>query len=258
MTAYVIKHQQCPECAKIGNDNSKDNLAIYSDGGEHCFSCGYHIFGNKITAYKNRNIIVEPPAVVLPEDVEMSYPENALAWIEQYELTHNQLMQHRVMWSQERSLLVFPYYHDNHLKAWQGRYFGENKHHPKWITYGKIHAFNYTLGKASPTIIVVEDIISAIKVSRFQQTLPLFGSFLSTTLLLTLRQQWENIIIWLDPDKQKESVEFSKTAALFFNKSQVVLTTKDPKELSYKNIGELIDTKSLNTPTEIPVKTGQL
>jgi len=36
-----LRHEGCPKC------NSSDSLAIYDDGGEHCFSslCDYHVFG---------------------------------------------------------------------------------------------------------------------------------------------------------------------------------------------------------------------
>lgn len=32
---------QCPECAKSGADTSKDNLAVFVDGGAKCFACDY-------------------------------------------------------------------------------------------------------------------------------------------------------------------------------------------------------------------------
>lgn len=31
----------CPRCRKKGRDQSGDNLAVYTDGSAHCFSCGY-------------------------------------------------------------------------------------------------------------------------------------------------------------------------------------------------------------------------
>jgi len=37
----LIRHEQCPECAKTGGDTSNDNFAIYEDGA-HCFACGYN------------------------------------------------------------------------------------------------------------------------------------------------------------------------------------------------------------------------
>lgn len=246
MTTYVIKHSQCPACAKLGNDTSKDNLALYSDGGEHCFGCGYHVFPNKINAYLNRNVPEIQHSVVLPEDIEFSYPAHALSWIESFGITYNQLTLHKVCWSEQRQLLVFPYYINNQLKAWQGRYFGPSKHHPKWITYGKIHDFEYPLGRRTNTIILVEDIISAIKVSKCQQALPIFGSFISKQKLLTIRKSCDTIVIWLDPDKQKESITFANTASLYFKQASVILAEKDPKEYDYKTIGEIFDAKSID------------
>ncbi len=246
MTAYVIKHTQCPECAKWGRDNSKDNLAIYSDGGEHCFGCGFHVFPDKIKAYINKQIEVPHHSVFLPEDVEPSYPKEALDWVLQYEITHNILLTHKVMWSEERKLLVFPYYINNQLKAWQGRYFGTNKHHPKWITYGKIQEFEYYLGRPTSICIAVEDIISAIKLSKYQQALPIFGSHISTSKLLNIRKKCDEIIIWLDPDKQKESIIFQEIASLYFKKASVIIADKDPKEYTYTQIGEIFDAKSLD------------
>ena len=38
----VLRKEQCPDCARMGNDTSKDNMAVYSDGQTHCFSCGKH------------------------------------------------------------------------------------------------------------------------------------------------------------------------------------------------------------------------
>jgi len=246
MTSYVISHTQCPACAKIGNDTSKDNLVTYSDGGEHCFCCGYHKNGNSLTAYVRRGILEEPPKVVLPEDIELSYPSQALDWLRQYEITHNVLVTNKVMWSGERQLLVFPYYHNHQLKAWQGRYFGTNKNHPKWITYGKIQDFEYYLGQPTNICILVEDIISAIKLSKCQQTLPLFGSFINSRKLLALRKHCSHIVFWLDPDKQKESIQFLQTASLFFEKVSVILADKDPKDFTYNQIGEIFDAKSID------------
>ena len=40
----LVKKEQCPNCAKLGKDKSKDNLAVYSDGQTHCYACGEHGF----------------------------------------------------------------------------------------------------------------------------------------------------------------------------------------------------------------------
>lgn len=46
MALFKFK-SQCPKCIEKGGDRSKDNLANYSDGGKHCFSCGYHVHGDE-------------------------------------------------------------------------------------------------------------------------------------------------------------------------------------------------------------------
>ena len=37
MKAKVIRKEQCPVCALKGLDKSKNNLAVYEDGGKFCF-----------------------------------------------------------------------------------------------------------------------------------------------------------------------------------------------------------------------------
>jgi hypothetical protein len=39
-----LRYEECPKCVKEGRDRAGDNLGVYSDGGAHCFSCGFHRF----------------------------------------------------------------------------------------------------------------------------------------------------------------------------------------------------------------------
>lgn len=54
--ADVLRHEQCPQCAANGNDNSRDNMAVYSDGGKHCFACGYHVHGTEDWEEENMSV----------------------------------------------------------------------------------------------------------------------------------------------------------------------------------------------------------
>jgi len=47
-TSKLIRHEQCPDCAKHGKDTAGDNLGIYDDGHSYCFSCGYYLRGNEL------------------------------------------------------------------------------------------------------------------------------------------------------------------------------------------------------------------
>ena len=40
--SVYIRHEPCPQCQKNGSDRDGNNLARYSDGHGHCFSCGYY------------------------------------------------------------------------------------------------------------------------------------------------------------------------------------------------------------------------
>jgi hypothetical protein len=243
---YVLRHERCPGCAKLGRDTKGDNLAVYSDGHTHCFGCGYHTHGDAITTYKNKQqaIEVKHPTVNLPEDVEYSYPIQALNWMKQYGFNRNNLLGHNILWSESTQLLIFPYYHNGLLFAWQGRYFGPKTDHPKWLTYGKVHEYDYILNPENERIILVEDIVSAIKLSRYESVLPLFGSYISAKRLGQLSRFYPTIIIWLDPDKQKEALQFQKIALQYCANVYVVIADKDPKELEYKQLEEILASKS--------------
>ncbi len=42
----LLGKTQCPECAKQGRDVAQDNLALYDNGGQHCFACGFTVRGD--------------------------------------------------------------------------------------------------------------------------------------------------------------------------------------------------------------------
>ena len=42
MDNKLIRKEQCPDCAKMGKDTKRDNMAIYDDGQTHCYACGTH------------------------------------------------------------------------------------------------------------------------------------------------------------------------------------------------------------------------
>lgn len=54
-----IRHEQCPSCAENGNDRQQNNLAVYSDGGVHCFACSYHLNGSEESYYSEREVEIK-------------------------------------------------------------------------------------------------------------------------------------------------------------------------------------------------------
>lgn len=56
--ASFSHHEPCPECG------SSDALAVYTDGGRHCFSCHYHVHGD--------GTVSEPKVTTVSTNVDMS------------------------------------------------------------------------------------------------------------------------------------------------------------------------------------------
>jgi len=232
-----IGHEPCPKCRKDGNDRTGNNLARYADGGAYCFSCGYTILPNGL-ATLSKETQENNHAISLPGSVTQVLPERALEWLHKYSLTDHDIRLNNILWSEDYQRIIFPIIINDTLEGWIGRAVDSNII-PKVYTRGKLHETNYILGNlSSKKIVLVEDIISAIKVAGTYEysVSPLFGSHISTRKLLTLRRYYDNITIWLDKDKEKESVKFAQKARDFGIKARSVITDKDPKEYSDSEI----------------------
>ena len=255
METYIIKHIQCPQCRKQGRDNGHDNLGVYSDEHQYCFSCGYFVPSDKCKIYSARYSDVQRPVqperdiLRLPADCDTGIPRKAKEWFCQYGFDNNAITRYNILWSEYRQFLVFPYFIDGELVAWQGRYFGEDKKIGKWHTKGKVEEIVYTLGPKSKSIVLVEDIISSMKVSRLIQSSPLFGSVISPRRFTILRHFYDTLYIWLDPDKQKEALKFAQKGRLFGFDCHVILSDKDPKEHSIEEIEQYLNAKTRGSPS---------
>lgn len=247
MTSYVTSKEQCPSCARLGKDNNKDNLAVYSDGHKFCYSCKYTEFPNGIQRLKQEleEYPYEPP--YLPVDCDILYPQRALDWVAQYELTKNDLYKHNVLWSETMQRLIFPVYGDGLLIAWQGRSFNLQDQAigkiPKWYGKGNLKDTFNLLGKGDK-LVLVEDIVSAIKVSKCGvMALPLYGSFVGIERfkrIYSLFCKEVEVLIWLDPDKRLEAVKEAKLGMLLMN-CRTIISDKDPKEHDFQTIKKILN-----------------
>lgn len=236
--SYVVKHTQCPECVKHGNDRSGDNLALYNDGGAYCFSCGYYERG-EATYVLRPNVPTLRKTANLPEDVTSELPDRCREWLRSSGINELDQALNLILWSESWKRLIFPIMVDGVLEAWQGRYFGEERK-AKWFSSGDIHEIIYTVGNPqAKTLVLVEDLISAIKVGHCPNTcvMPLFGSHVSMKRLLTIKRFYDmELVIWLDHDKAKEAVKYAKQARDIGLKARNVISERDPKCYSEQEI----------------------
>lgn len=237
--SHVIRKETCPECRKLGNDRSGDNLAVYSDGHCYCYRCGYRTGRRSFTQTKDSTRTpTDGTSIVLPSDVTTELPFEAKDWLKQYQLTRLDTNRNHIMWSEKWSRIIFPYFNEVELLAWQGRYIpcGKNqvnvngKAPAKWFSQGKIHEIIHPVQVTKRKAIVVEDIVSAIKVSRLCGAIPLFGSSVSTKQILRLKTVVDEVWYWLDPDMRTKSVKMVKLSNLLGLPAHVIFSDKDPKE----------------------------
>jgi DNA primase len=119
---------------------------------------------------------------------------------------------------------------------YQGRYFGQANDRPRYSTKGQSDTCYHIIGEPSVSILVVEDCVSAIKVSRVAQVMPLWGSQLSYDRIIKLSNRFEELVVWLDRDKANYALRAHLKASLLFDRVRVVITNKDPKEYNETEI----------------------
>lgn len=248
-----VSNGPCPSCG------SKDNLATYDDGHKWCWGCGHWIPGDALSAVRR---LAQPAedvktnSVVLPHDVDTNYSTDALKWIAKYDLSRSDLLANRVLWSDDRQLLIFSLTDgEGRLVAWQGRNFGE-KYRTKWFGRGNLEdtfIFFPRNTKRITRIIFVEDIISAIRIGKAVASaglsdvaMPVFGSHVARKRLSRCSLFANSVTFWLDRDKASESIKFQRTAHSLGFTSSVIITEKDPKEYTQEEIlGQLFTLKEM-------------
>jgi len=242
-----LKHEPCPSCRKRGWDRKGDNLGVWTDH-KYCFSCNFYEGVSPIKAFQqSREFHTVESGIALPSDSSQELRQDALMWLKSYSLTNEEIDQNNMEWSERKELLIFPFYQGvtgigyNDLIAWQGRYFGTNKEYPKYVTYGiRQDLFHYVGRDNKHTVVLVEDLISAIKVGRVQLAMPLFSSDANKYQLHHIAQRLDHAIIWLDPDKRNHAIRLGQRAESFFKTVRVMFTEDDPKCYSTKAIQELL------------------
>lgn len=240
--SHVLYHTACPDCRAKGRDKHGDNLGVYSDGHTYCFSCGAS--SNATTSAKIHKTEKKQALIPdLPEDITLELSPQAKTWLSKYYTKETDFP--LCFWSEQEKKLIFPIMDNKQqvLLAWQYRYFGTNPNHPKWVGYGITESLYHIIPNdvVSKSLVLVEDIISAHKVSKIQQTLCLFGSHVHIRRLANIKLLgYSDIIVWLDWDKKEYAMKVAEQAQMLGIKARVLQTKKDPKEYSDKEIHELL------------------
>jgi hypothetical protein len=120
---------------------------------------------------------------------------------------------------------------------------GEFTHQtPKVISGGTKPKVIFGSWRGTHKLVLVEDVVSAIKVSRHCGAMPLFGASISTDLMLWIAglAAVQEVIIWLDSNKYNVAVEAAHKMGKL-KLTRVICTDLDPKQVSDDEIRELVE-----------------
>lgn len=244
-------HEACPRCQAKGQDLKGDNLGVWADGHKYCFKCNYYaqdkgnlnvsMLAQKLQSEKQEQEKDSSNAVSisLPSDYSINLPAEAVRWLDQYDITKQEMHRNRIGWSKSRDTLVFPVFASGELIFAQERFFS----HPKmrYKTHGATEDTFHFMGPRTNNLVLVEDLVSAIKVSRQFQAMPLWGSSISQDRILRLARFFDHITVWLDNDKASYAIRRAAHMKPYFTKVSTVVTEYDPKAYTNEEIKEFLN-----------------
>lgn len=239
--SYVLRRGKCdaPGC------RSSDAKHHYSDGHAFCFSCGtfFPPEGGK-PEFRQRPKDDEDMTVLhaYPNRLEvnaLNCPRN-YAHLKLKGLTDEEIHEH----------YFYAPISDRHVfqckDSESGDEFFEARSYvpnitPKTMQMGKKPRL--VMGDlASDTLVVVEDVISAIKVGRQYLSMPLFGSHMTTEQMALIGRltdiNW--VVIWLDCDKYDAGIQFARQMGLI-RPCVAIQTIDDPKELNDDEVAHEVE-----------------
>jgi len=183
--------------------------------------------------------------VVLPNDFTNKIPDVGMVWLMKYDISHDEIIKYNIGYSNSYKRIIFPIYEDNKLIYWQGRNTDSNDtSKPKWINVkqtGRSNIYFKSADDDSSKIVIVEDILSAIKVGRITTSYALLGSYIPDSLILSLSTIPKvHVHLWLDGDKRLYAINSAMRMRNYGMTTHVHITERDPKELTEEEIIEKI------------------
>lgn len=135
--------------------------------------------------------------------------------------------------------IIIPLYMDDELKGWQARYIGDKDwktaRTAKYITMTGMRKteflYNYDNAKEADFVVVVEGPTDCWSVGH-SSCVALFGKSASEKQKRLLFENWQNAVIMLDPDAEKESISLANDLKRMGMKVTRITLPADPGDLS--------------------------
>jgi len=234
--SHFLYNERCPKCSANGADKSGNNLAVYSDTHKYCFACGYHDRGDIVERHRVKLNTQPKPTSFTPFNNSGIMDSKGMTYLKKYGLTNEEISKN-YFWDSD-GYLVFDGGAYQNARNFTG--IGA-----KYITRGVIRNNEPIMQNTqNDSIVIVEDAISAIKVSRVLPSVPIHNSIIPLELILRLSKRFKKLFVWLDKDKNFSALKQAGNARLLFEEVRTIWTDLDPKcysETEIKNYLKTID-----------------
>ena len=186
--------------------------------------------------------------VELPHGFTRDIPAIGLAWLYKYDLSDEEIGYYGFGYSPRLNRVILPVYRGNDLVYWQGRNLGEvTDRNPKYMNVkalGRRDIYFEAPGipeRLTNACVVVEDIISSVKVGRQLDCFGLLYAYVPDDLIRQLSSAYEKVILWLDPDKfMRMMKQVTRYRTLGMN-VVMVQSNHDPKFYTDDEISEKLE-----------------
>lgn len=209
-----IQFHPCPKCG------SKDNLAEYSEN-FYCFGCGYHKRKNTLARVRRLNALDVLKLDDVSNGITLSktLAIDAKKWLLGYGLTEEEMQQFSYDYENDVLYLFFS------ASFRVGRVFAKDTK-TRYTSKGKKPVLTYGTGN---TCVLVEDIISAIKVGRQFVSIPMLGAKPTEEIIQALHS-YDGVVLWGDADKMRENIVVrNKLSEMLGKQVKLCFTSLDPK-----------------------------
>jgi DNA primase len=187
----------------------------------------------------------------LPHDCTPDISARGLVWLFRSGITTEEIEAYRICYSPSLNRVILPVYdRSGALIYWQGRYLGdakadgERKYTNQWQASRELTYFMTETHRLDRTIVLVEDILSAIKVGRVTNSVALlFATIPSRLVRLLVEDGYRRIVLWLDPDKAEYTARQLMRLRSFNYPVRRVYSPRDPKCYSDWEIREFLKIK---------------
>lgn len=184
----------------------------------------------------------------LPRDVTGVWSDfsiEARVWLGRY-LSIQEVKDNGILFSPSLQRVVLPVYHDGSLVGYQTRRLLDRDTYPKYLTFTSspddywFHVHPHAGG--GDCVVLVEDMLSAIKCSRYMSSAALFGVSIKDSLLARLVRHHSKFLIFLDYDnvQVKAAARKLKKRLDIFGECGIIDLGTDPKDCDDETLRRLL------------------